>query len=429
MSSTYIIDGFRSYMEGINLEKSQVDYNIKVMRTFLNTVLSPQGKDLDSIDIYAFEEFTDLTEVIDNDLGGKSGIGLILDAFLNLTEYLKINKIIKGGKIAYYRRIFTNKEYYLDKYEAIKGKKDGTREYIRKITKNRISQNIVRVLEDINTNEIKLLRDIENVLDEEYENEAAPEVIDLLKSIEFITYKGKRMVTTKKGRAILRLEPEERYAGILYAFIYEAIWFDSIKLDKPYILKAISSVSSIFQLDEDINILNYSIDEEGYLVVCNNSYRLSRFLESSRNKLIFDVLFVGLGMVKKVNDQTYSLTLIGSIILKLLSSESEAYLKYRLKRIDTLLKNKNYSNLESEILDFIVVFGESSTMIDYLGQILILKSKYKDAYKVLSYGYERAEMKSSRAKKILTHLIICCRKLEFKGEEGNYTKKLNLIDK
>ncbi|MEF9951257.1 MAG: hypothetical protein RR840_06995 [Clostridium sp.] len=429
MSSIYIIDGFKDYMKEVNIDDNLISYNLRVLRVFNDRILMPQGKTLDNIDVYAFEEFTDLIDIIDKELGGKGGIVNILDTFLMLTEYLKSTKLIKGGKIAYYRRIFTNTEYYIDKYESIKGKKDGSKEFIKKITKNRFSQNIVRLLEEVNIHSFTSTKIIEELLDDEYESESKSEYVDLLVSLDFLSHKGKRIITSKKGRALLRLEAEERYAAILYSLIYEAKWFEAAKEDRKYILKAISTVSSIFLSSKSINPKNHSYEDNGYLIICDSNYRLSSFLEISKNKTIFDIVFIGLGIVIKDEFGSYCLSDFGKVIMKLLSVENEIYLKHRLNKINKLLKNKQYLNLEGEIINFILVFGESTTILDYLGQVLIIKGKYKEAYRILSYGYEKSDMQSPRAKKTLTHLILCCRKLEFKGQEGKYIKKLNLIDK
>lgn len=431
MSSKSIMSLFNEYMQNQKIDKTIIDFNIKVIELLSINVLIPQNKDLDNIDIYAFEEFTDLVDIIDSELQGREGIVLILNAMLILTEFLKTEKYIKGGKIAYYRRIFTNTDYYIDKYESIKGKKDNVKEFIRRVTKNRLSYNLIRLLENVNVNSYKTIKDVEEILGEESINENSSIIIEILKCINLIEQKGKKTVVSKRGRALLRLEPEERYSAIFYSFLYEINWLETSNANISSTNEAIAILSSVFIRSNyicvnghkplnNIHPLNYSKD----------SIRLESFLKDNGNRVIFEVLFLNMGIIKKETKKEsdmYYVTEFGRNILKLIYGENEGYLKSNIDRIRLLIKEKNYKSVEIEIIKFIRIFGESTIMWDYLGQMLIIRKEYKEAYKILSHAYDTSIKTGRIAKQTLSHLIICCRRLEFNNEEEMYGKKYRMI--
>ncbi|KMT23101.1 hypothetical protein [Clostridium cylindrosporum] len=434
MSSINTISLFKDYMIEKKLSESVIEYNLKVVNLLYDNILIPLNKELDSIDVYAFEEFTDRIDILDNKLLGREGIELILDAMLILTEFLKFKKLIKGGKIAYYRRMFTNKDYYLDKYDSIKGKKDNVKEFIRKITKNKLSYLFTRLLDEINVYTFSTILEVESILDEEGSDEASTLLIHALENIKLIEKKGKRFIATKRGRALLRLEPEERYSGILYAFLYEVNWNSKgLSSNEFNINEFISVVCSIFNKEECICV-DYSeiYDTEDIISFVKGSTRLQNLLKVDFNKKVFETIFINLGIIDRetANDkEIYTINEYGKNIIKLLYSENEVYMKSRVDKINFLIKNKSFNVLEKEIIKFIKIFGVNTIMLDYLGQILIVKKQYKEAYSILSYAYEISCKRGKVAKKALSHLIICCRKLQFYIEEEQYQKKYKLIQR
>ena len=109
---------FEKYMRDAGYDKDTIEFNLKVVKLLINRVLFFFQESLETIDSFCFEEFTDMITMIDSEFGGRDGISKILDAMMVLTEFLKVNKLIKGGKIAYYKKMFSDVNYYLDKFQV-----------------------------------------------------------------------------------------------------------------------------------------------------------------------------------------------------------------------------------------------------------------------------------------------------------------------
>ncbi|WDU83890.1 hypothetical protein [Caloramator sp. Dgby_cultured_2] len=122
---------FKEYMKQNGFDEKRINFNVKVVTTFKNNILDYFDETLDNFDSFTFDEFTDKVSLIDDEFGGREKIPLILNAMLDLTEFLKEYKFIKGGKIAYYKRMFTDVEYYLQKYDMLKGRKSEAKETIK----------------------------------------------------------------------------------------------------------------------------------------------------------------------------------------------------------------------------------------------------------------------------------------------------------
>lgn len=418
---------FKKYMEKSSVDIEKIEYNIKAVELFYKYELLPINKGFDNIDLYIFDEFTDKVDILDKSLGGRDGISALLSAMLLLTEFLKSEKIIKGGKIAYYRKIFKNKEYYINKYDSSKGKNDVAKDFIKEIVKNKLSYLFTRIVDDINVNSFPTLKEIVEILDNDIQIEENNILIKILENSDLIAKKGRGYMTTRKGRAFLRLEPEEKYASILYIFIYKLNWEDIFKEDVN-ILKSILTISSIFSEKSCIDISESNIDDN-ILSLCKEDVRFNLLIKDTINYDIFNIIFIGMGIVEKeniFNKKEYKVSSFGGNILKLLYKENKWLSKEKIKSIETFIKNKQIDDLEIEIIDFIKIFGGSSSLWGYLGQIYIIKKSYEKAYSVLLYAYETSR-NTKQSKKILSNIIACCRKLNFNREEKIYEKKYNLI--
>lgn len=427
MSNTILL--FKKYMEKDNLDIVDINYNLKVVELFYKHILLPTNKGFDNIDMYIFDEFTDRIDIFDKSLGGREKIESILSAMLLLTEFLKSERMIKGGKIAYYRKIFKNKEYYLDKYDNIKNKKNLVKDFIKEVSKNKISYVITRIIDDINVTEFLTLKNIVRVLDGELELENNNIVIKILKEIELIEEKGKGYITTKKGRALLRLDPEEKYASILYIFIYKLNWSNILGEDIASI-ENVLTINSIFNRENSLNVSEKHLDNS-ILSLSDDSIRFKLLINNINNYKFLKTVFIDMGIINVElvsNKKEYSLSRFGKDILKLLYNDNNLVAKKKIKNIEVFIKSRQIENLENEIISFIKIFGNNYSLWAYLGQIYIIKGDYNNAYSILVYSYEGSK-NIKLSKRILTNIIICCRKLNFNKEEKLYEKKYNLIQK
>ncbi len=429
MSSTNTITLFKEYMEEKNFSKNIIEYNIKVVSLLYKKVLLPQNKELYSIDIYTFEEFTDMVDIIDKDLSGRSGIIKILEAMLILTEFLKNNKMIKGGKIAYYRRIFTNTSYYIEKYDNIKGKKDDIKQFIKKVTKNKLSYQFLRILDEVNVNEFDTIKEIIQILDtENYENSNS-NLVKALQNIGFIKFKNNNIHLDKRGRAILRLECEEKYVAILYSLIYEANWNRILGKQDINIYEIISILATCFMRNDCLKLSNCS-KYNNILDSLNDNIRFFNLIKHRENEEIFNYVFLNMGIIQYKyinNERVYFATKFGKNILTLLYKENQWFIREKLNEVTSSIKQKNIYEIEEKSVNFIKIFGENSIILDYIGQIYILKKEYKIAYDILIYAYEISSRQGKNAKKILSHIITCCKKLEFIKEEKLYERRYKYI--
>lgn len=417
---------FQDYMENNNMKTQEIDFNIKVINLLYVNVLKQNNKCFGDIDTYIFDEFTDRIDIFDKELGGREGIEKALSAMLVLTEFLKSRKMIKGGKIAYYRKIFRNKEYYLEKYDKAKGKNDSTKDFIKEVAKNKISYWFVRVVDQVNINSFYTLNRITEILDsiEIYEENILTRI---LKSLDMIAPKGSKLIATKKGRAFLRLEAEEKYASLLYMFIYKVNWNKILKKDIN-IAEIILTVSKIFKDNSLVEITEETVYED-VIALSRVDSRLNVLIEDKEIKEFLDIAFIGMGIIEReieLDSKKYTISDFGKNIVRIFYNENKHLAKEKITNIETYIRNKDFDNLEKEILNFIRIFGENTLLFYYIGQIYMIKKKYREAYNILLYTYNTSN-NIKYSKKILTNIITCCRKLKFNKEEKFYEDKYKLI--
>lgn len=433
---------FAKYLRDKNYDEDIIDYNIKVVKLLINSVLKIFRQNLESIDTYCFEEFTDMAGIIDDYLGGRDGIPKMLDAMLELTEFLKVNKLIKGGKIAHYKRMFSDKEYYINKYDMITGRKDDTKQFIKDITTNRFSYDLIKLLEDINVYEIKTINKIDKLLnDVPLTERESMEDISILKcmliDLELMEKKNNQIEVTKKGRAISRLCAEERYAAIANLILFRIDWEEVFKMydDVDYNIRfknIINIMSSIFSKRKEVVIepdVLKNIDEEEVLIeISRERFRIAKIESMPYGYRIMDLCYTGMGLIEikpgNKGEIIYSVTPLGETVFKLLYNECSFLLRDKIESIKLTIRNKKYEEAEISILEFLSVYGGNIVVWDYLGQILMLKKNYKYAYIVLKYAYENSSKRGKAAKSTLYHLVLCCRKLKLEGDVKNYEKQL-----
>lgn len=438
---------FENYMREKNIEDNKVKYNIKVVSLLISEVLYIFKQELESIDVYSFEEFTDMITLIDEELGGRNGIICMLEAMQELTLFLKENKYIKGGKIAYYKRMFSKTDYYLDKYDMMTGKKDDSRNFIKKITTSKLSSSVINLIEEINLYEYDTINKIDKLLnDVPFGKSEMDSVTILIKymliDLNLMEEKNGSIEITKKGRAFSRLSIEERYGALIHLMFTNVDWRNVVKLngyDNTNIdfVKYLNVITSIFNRKKEVE-LNFdvmkNIDEESMLVeISSDRFRLARVESMTCGMQIMDTCFIGMGIIdfttKKNGDIIYNVTVLGQDILRLIYGDCAWYMKSQISIIGELIKNKKFDEAEAEIIDFLSVFGTNIIIWSYLGQLLMIKKQYKYAYTVLKYGYENSSKRGKSAKTILYYLVMCCRKLKLKEDIKNYEIKLQTIEK
>lgn len=226
------IEKYREYMIEKKYDKKTIEYNLLVIKLLVNNVLYFFEETLENIDTYTFEEFTDKINIIDKYLGGRNGIPKMLNAMMDLTEFLKVNKLIKGGKIAHYKRMFSDVEYCLNKYDTMTGKKDDSREFIKSITTgNKISSDIMKSLEDFNVYGCKTLDTADKFLNDVPvdESEYSQIIKNILIKLKLLEKRNDIIETTKKGRMFSRLTVDERYGALMFMLCRYLDWQDVIE--------------------------------------------------------------------------------------------------------------------------------------------------------------------------------------------------------
>lgn len=438
---------YAKYMRDKNYDENRVNYNLLVVRLLVNRVLSIFRQSLENIDTYSFEEFTDMATLIDDQLGGREGIPRMLEAMQDLTEFLKVNKLIKGGKIAHYKRMFSNVDYYLDKYDMITGRKDDTKEFIKTITTNRFSSSLLRVLEDVNVYEIKTIEKMDKLLnDVPLGNRESKEETSIIKNIlmklSLLEMKNEQIEITKKGRAISRLSMEEKYAAIIYSMLYNLDWKnvfeDNDITDSSIEFNVIRDImASVFHKKKEVAINGNdlkNLNEEDILVeIANDRFRIARIETVPFGFRVMDIFFVGMGLIEinpgEPGEIIYSATPLGENVFKLMYTESCWWMKNSLDIIKYVIKDKKYDEAEIKILEFLSTYGGNIVVWDYLGQLLLLKKNYKYAYNVLKNAYETSSKRGKAARSALYHLVLCCRKLKLEEDVKNYELQLQRIEK
>lgn len=438
---------FEKYMRDKNYPEEKIKYNLTVAECLINQVLVVFDQGLESIDTYSFEEFTDMTKTIDERLGGREGISKMLEAMRDLTECLKINKLIKGGKIAHYKRMFSDVNYYLDKYDMMTGRKDDTKEYIKTITTNRFSASIIKIADEANVYDFDTLEKIEKILnDVPFENSELDDELKLIKfmlmDLRLFENKNGQMETTKKGRALSRLTVEERYGALIYLIFFNINW---VNVMKSYTKKAdeldfraIKNIlASIFHKKREV-IVNIEalkeLNEENMLSqLLTDQFRISRIESIPFGRKILNICFIGMGLIEMEagghGNVIYRTTSFGQQIFKVVYNENSWLMKEEVDSIRYLIKNKNYDKAEMKMLEFLSTYGGNTVICDYFSQLLLIKKKYKYAYIILKNAYENSSKRGKAAKSVLYHLVLCCRKLNIMEDAENYEGLLRVMEK
>lgn len=438
---------YENYMRGKGYPEEKIRYNLMVVDSLINQVLVIFEQKLESIDTYSFEEFTDMTKIIDERLGGREGIPKMLEAMRDLTECLKVNKLIKGGKIAHYKRMFSDLNYYLDKYDMMTGRKDDTKEYIKTITTNRFSSSIIKIADEANVYGFETLEKIEKILnDVPFESSEINDETKLIKymliDLKLFKEKNGQMETTKKGRALSRLTVEERYGALIYLILYNINWINVIKAynknAREVDFKSIMNIlTTIFYKKREVivNINNTKdLNEENmFIQISSDSFRIAKIESMVFGKKLINICFVGMGLlemeVQANGNVVYRTTGFGQQIFKLIFNENAWEMKNEIESIRYMIKNRRYDNAEVAILEYLSTYGENIIICDYFGQLLLIKKKYKYAYNVLKNAYENSSKRGKAAKSVLYHLVLCCRKLQFKEDIENYEGLLQVLEK
>jgi hypothetical protein len=438
---------YEKYMRDRNFSPEKIKYNLSVVECLSSQVLVVFGQGLENIDTYSFEEFTDMVMLIDDKLGGREGISKMLEAMMDLTECLKLNKLIKGGKIAHYKRMFSDLDYYIDKYDMMTGRKDDTKEYIKTITTNRFSSAVIKIADDINVYEFETLEKIEKILnDVPFEQKELNDEIKIIKHIlidlRLFDEKNGQMETTKKGRALSRLAAEERYGALVYLLLYNVNWnnvisqYSSRDVEMDF-NNALYILASIFNKTKEI-ILNVEamkdISEEEILhEISTEKFRIAKIESMPYGYTILDICFIGMGLMEiekgKDAEIIYRATGFGQQIFKIIYSEGALIMRNNIETIRYMIKNRKYDKAEVAILEFLSTYGGNVVIWDYFGQLLLLKRNYRYAYTVLKNAYENSSKRGRAAKSVLYHLVLCCRKLQLKDDIENYESLLQVMEK
>ncbi|MCX7950576.1 MAG: hypothetical protein N2594_01325 [Clostridiales bacterium] len=427
---------FEKYMREKGLDEETIKYNLLVVKLLISRVLLYFQETLETIDSFTFEEFTDMVSVIDSDLGGREGIPKILDAMMELTEFLKQNKFIKGGKIAHYKRMFNNVDYYLEKYDRLTGKRDDTKDFIKEITSNSFSSFVIKNCEDVNNYGFKTMILLEKILNdiplEDYEKNEETEIfIKFLIYNNLVHYEKDVLEITKKGRALSRLDIDERYAGILYLMLFKTNWSLIVGNDNFDISKIKGILTSIFYNKEDV-VINVKelikVEEKNSIIeIATPRFRLASIEAMAKGGLILDLCFVNMGLLElsaKDGQLIYKATKLGKEIYKNLYKDVLYEIKNKIEFISSIIRDKKYEKAESKIFEFLMIYGGNNVVWDYLGQIFMIYKKYEEAYTVLKYAYDTSSKRGKAVKTILYHLVLVARKLKLTDEIEAYEEKL-----
>lgn len=377
-----------------------------------------------------------MVSVIDSDLGGREGIPKILDAMMELTEFLKQNKFIKGGKIAHYKRMFNNVDYYLEKYDRLTGKRDDTKDFIKEITSNSFSSFVIKNCEDVNNYGFKTMILLEKILNdiplESYEKNEETEIfIKFLIYNNLVHYEKDVLEITKKGRALSRLDIDERYAGILYLMLFKTNWSLIVGNDNFDISKIKGILTSIFYNKEDV-VINVKelikVEEKNSIIeIATPRFRLASIEAMAKGGLILDLCFVNMGLLElsaKDGQLIYKATKLGKEIYKNLYKDVLYEIKNKIEFISSIIRDRKYEKAESKIFEFLMIYGGNNVVWDYLGQIFMIYKKYEEAYTVLKYAYDTSSKRGKAVKTILYHLVLVARKLKLTDEIEAYEEKL-----
>lgn len=419
---------FKEYMKQNGFDEKRIDFNLKVVTTFKNNILDYFDETLDNFDSFTFDEFTDKVNLIDDEFGGKEKIPLILNAMLDLTEFLKEYKFIKGGKIAYYKRMFTDVEYYLQKYDMLKGKKSEVKEIIKNYLDSEFVKKVIKLVESVYILDFKTMKLIDYLLNDvpisiSCDNASINLVKDFLIRIDLLEVKNSSIGVTKLGRMVSRLEPEERYAIILNNIFNFEKWVEEEKFFN--IRNLFYIIYSIFSFKEEV--LLSPNEEDNVFILSQDEFRLNYILRDDICKLYFETFLVGLGVFEpaaKNSVNKVSITDLGKNIFKIVTKDLNIIIKNKIEYIASLIKNKKLDEAENEIKNFLLTYGEYPIIWDLWGQVAILNGNYLKAYEFFKHAYETANKKSKLIKSVIYHLVICCKRLKKEEEIKLYESKL-----
>jgi hypothetical protein len=256
--------------------------------------------------------------------------------------------------------MFSDLNYYLDKYDMMTGRKDDTKEYIKTITTNRFSASIIKIADETNVYDFDTLEKIEKILnDVPFENKELNDEIKLIKCIltdlRLFEEKNGAMETTKKGRALSRLTAEERYGALIYLILYNVDWINVMRLyiNNTYEIdfkSIINILSSIFRKGKEI-IVNVDslkgLNEENILLeVSSDRFRIARIESMPLGHMLLNICFVGMGLLE-MQVQTdanviYRTNGFGQQIFMIIFNEHTWEMKNEKESIRYLIKNRKY---------------------------------------------------------------------------------------
>jgi len=437
-----IIMAYENYLRTKGIDDEDVKYHLLVVKLISSEVLVYFNEHLNTIDSYCFEEFTDKINLIDDKLGGREGIPRMLDSLLEFTEFLKQAKLIKGGKIAYYKRMFSDKAGCFDKYDRMTGKKDDSKEYVRSLVNTRFCLKVLDIVEDVNLYDFKTMTIIDKIInDVPMDKNEDDENVALLKGIldaaGFIQLKNGTVDITKRGRAFSRLNIDERYALLLYmltnsSYWEHALWNYDRRISTDEFNSFMGAFSSVFSKSKELVIDMGTIkdlnSENAAIEISKDKFRIARAEALPYGGTIVDIAFSGMGLlditIGRGGELIYRPSSFGMKVFYAIYIENSYGIKNCMDIIGLMIKRKEYERAEAEILNYLCTYGGSIILWNYLGQLYLIKKQYKSAYNVLKYAYENSSKRGKAAKSVLYHLVLCCRKLNLKEDIESYEGKL-----
>lgn len=437
-----IIMAYENYLRTKGMDDENVKYHLLVVQLISSEVLVYFNEQLNTIDSYCFEEFTDKVNLIDEKLGGREGIPRMLDSLLEFTEFLKQARLIKGGKIAYYKRMFSDRAGCFEKYDRMTGKKDNSKEYIRNMVNTRFCSRVLDIVEDVNLYDFKTMKVMDKIInDVPMDKSEDDENVALLKGIldgaGFIQLKDGIVDITKKGRAFSRLDIDERYALLLHlltssSYWEHALWDCERRISTEEFHSLMGAFSSVFsknrELVIDMGIIRDFNNENAAIEISKDRFRIARAEVLPYGSVIIDMAFTGMGLLDvtmgRGGELVYRPSSFGMKVFSAIYLENSYGIKSSIDVIGVMIKRREYERAEEEILNYICTYGGSIVLWNYLGQIYLIKKQYKSAYNVLKYAYENSSKRGRAAKSVLYHLVLCCRKLNLKEDMESYEDKL-----
>lgn len=437
-----IIMVYENYLRTKGIDDENVKYHLLVVRLISSEVLVYFNEQLNTIDSYCFEEFTDKISIIDGKLGGREGIPRMLDSLLEFTEFLKQARLIKGGKIAYYKRMFSDKAACFEKYDRMTGKKDDSKEYVRSLVNTRFCSRILGIVEDVNLYDFETMTILDKIIndvpmDKNEDNENVALLKGILDAAGFIQLRNSTVDITKKGRAFSRLNIDERYAILLNLLIHSSYWEHALlncdsKISTDEFNSLMGAFSSVFSKNKELvielGVIRNLSSENAAIEVSKDRFRIARAEALPHGGTIIDIAFSGMGLLNvtigRKGELVYKPSSFGMNVFYAIYMENSYGIKSSMDSIGIMIKRKEYEMAEAEILNYLCTYGGSIILWNYLGQLYLIKKQYKSAYNVLKYAYENSSKRGKAAKSVLYHLVLCCRKLNLKEDIESYEGKL-----